>query len=138
MLLRFVKTMVRRYAAALQERQALAQRLRRETGGRPEAARDRGEKLLRGYLTPEQRETYCRQGRFVVRGQSGRRYSIEASDPRFCNVSELDADGQIISRLCAQAAVNIPIADHLLTQKLMLEHHEAEFRRIANRQLFAL
>ncbi len=130
MFLRFVKTMVQSYAAALQERRALVQRSRRET----EAS---AEKLLLGYLTPEQRETYCRQGRFVVRGQSGQRYSIAASDPWFCNVCELDDYGWIVSRLCAHTAGDVPMADHLLTQKLMLEHHEAEFRRIANRQLFA-
>ena len=36
---------------------------------------------------------------------------------------------------CRRAAIDVPMGDHLLTQKLMLEHHETEFRRVANRTI---
>ena len=133
MLWRFIKTKVQHFAETLRARQALEQQCRREAGARLQAAPDRAEKLLLDYLTPEQRETYRRYGWFVVCGQSGRRYSIWRKDGLYCNVCELGNYGQTISRLCAHAAINVPMGDHLLTQKLMLEHYEAEFRQIANR-----
>ena len=134
---RIVKITVRDYVAAILGRQVLQPELqyRREFDARRKAAADRAELLLLGYLTREQRNTYryCRW--FIVRGQSGRRYSISAKDALYYNVTELDSYGQIVSRLCAHAAANIPMSDHLLTQKLMLEHHEAEFWRVANREM---
>ncbi|MBI2319066.1 MAG: hypothetical protein HYU75_19240 [Betaproteobacteria bacterium] len=133
MLWRFIKSKLQNCLAALPARRGLERPYRRELGARGKAAPDRAEQLLLEYLTPEQRGTYWRYGRFIVRGQSGRRYSVWARDPLYCNVCELGDHGQILWRLCAHAAIDVPVGDHLLTQKLMLEHHEAEFRRIANR-----
>lgn len=133
MLWRIIKTKVRDYAAALRTRQLLEEQDRREAEARRKSAPNRAEQLLLDYLTRAQRETYLQYGWFVVRGRSGKRYSIRTKDALYCNVCELDNYGQIVSRLCAHAALNIPMGDQLLTQKLMLEHHEAEFRRIANR-----
>jgi len=133
MLWRFIKTRVQDLVAALRARQAPEQRYRRNAEVNRKAAHDRAEKLLLDYLTPEQRETYRRYGWFVVRGQSGNHYSIWKNNGLYCNICELGEYGQIVSRLCAHAAINVPMGDHLLTQKLMLEHHEAEFQRVANR-----
>ena len=133
MLGRLIKTKVKDYVATLQARQVLEPLYRRDAEARRKTAPDRAEKLLLEYLAPAQRETYWRYGWFVVLGQSGRRYSIWKKDAPYCNVCELGDFGQVVSRLCAQAAINVPMGDHLLTQKLMLEHHEAEFRRVANR-----
>ena len=135
MLWRAIKARVKDYVATLRTRRALERLYRREakTIRQRQAAPDRAEKLLLDYLTPAQRETYWRYGWFVVRGHSGCRYSIWTKDPLYCNVCELGDYGQVVSRMCAHAAINVPMGDHLLTQKLMLEHHEAEFRRVANR-----
>ncbi len=133
MLGRSIKTRVKDYVATLQAIQALERQYRRDAGAIRKATRDRAEKLLLDYLTPEQRETYRRKGWFIVHGRSGRRYSIWKKDALYCNVCELGNCGEVVSRLCAHAAINVPMGDHLLTQKLMLEHHEAEFRRVANR-----
>ncbi len=133
MLWRDIKSKVRDFMAALRAARAPEQRYWRQADARRRSAPDRAEKLLREYLAPEQRETYARYGWFVVRGQSGRRYSIWKKDALYCNVCELGNYGQTVARLCAHAAINVPMADHLLTQKLMIEHHEVEFRRIAFR-----
>ncbi len=129
---RSIKTKARDCVAAL--RAALATRQSaRQTEARRKSAPDRAEKLLIGYLSAEQRATYTRYGWFVVRGESGRRYSIWKKDALYCNVCELGNYGQTVARLCAHPAIKVPMGDHLLTQKLMLEHHEAEFRRVAFR-----
>lgn len=131
MVWRTTMTRVADYVTALKV-QMLVLQYQHEADARRKAAAERAERLLLAHLTPEQRETYSHNGWFVVRGQSGRRYSIWTKDALFYNVSELDDCGQAVLHLCAHAAVNVPMGDHLLTQKLMLEHHEAEFRRIAN------
>ncbi len=125
------KSKVQDYVAALQAR-VLEQQYRRETEARRKAAADRAERLLLEYLTPEQRKTYRHYGWFVVRSQSGRRYMIWAKNALYYNVGELNDNGQAVLHFCAHASENVPMGDHLLVQKLMLEHHEAEFRRVAN------
>jgi hypothetical protein len=47
------------------------------------------------------------------------------------NVEELDAKGNPKLKLCVHP-VNVPLADALVTQKLLLETDEQEFRRMAN------
>ncbi len=133
MLWHLIKTKVRDYMAALRAARTPEQRYLRQADARRKSAPSRAERLLLEYLAPEQRESYARYGWFVVRGASGRRYSVWKKDALYCNVCELGTYGQTVSRLCAHAAINVPMGDHLLTQKLMLEHHEAEFRRVASR-----
>ncbi len=133
---RAIKSKVQDYVATLLARKVLERDGRRQVKARRKVAPQRAEQLLLEHLTIEQRHTYWRYGWFIVRGQSGTRYSIWTKDPLYSNVCELDESGQIVSQLCAHAAVNLPRCDQLLTQKLMLEHHEAEFRRIANQGIF--
>jgi len=133
---RTITSRVHEYVTALLARSRIERQGRRELNARRRAAPQRAEQLLLDHLTFEQRQTYWRYGWFIVRGQSGTRYSIWTKDPLYSNVCELDESGQIVSQLCAHAAVNLPRCDQLLTQKLMLEHHEAEFRRIANQGIF--
>lgn len=96
------------------------------------SAEDRAERLLIAYMTPAQRKSYACSNSFIVQGPSGRRYSITAENGLLFNIHELAEDGQVRLLWCAHAELDMPLGDHLLTQKLMLEHHEQEFRRIAN------
>ena len=95
------------------------------------AAEAKAEKLLLENLTLKQREEYKKDKLFVVHGRSGRRYRIRPQ--RTGNVDVIDRFGKIEHRLCAHTREDIPIADNMLAQKLMLEHDEHYFLHIANR-----
>jgi len=96
-----------------------------------EAARERARTLLLRHLTEEQRAMLAGHGWFVVEGRSGTRYRIRASSAAG-NVDVLHNE-HVLHRLCAHCDLSIPLHDHLLAQKLMLESDESEFLRIANR-----
>jgi len=111
------------------ERERVERLLRQE-------ARVRAEALLRSHLTEQQRITLANRGWFIVEGgRSGTRYRIRASGV-VGNVDVLEADllgERVLHRLCAHCDHAIPLHDHLLAQKLMLEADEDDFLRIANR-----
>ncbi len=103
---------------------------------RIEAALNRAEQLLVSYLTPEQKEQFLRQRKFVAESRgSKRRFEIECNGAVGGNVYELDGRGRRINRYCCHIPNNLkcPSPDHYLTQKLMLEHIPEEFLEKANR-----
>ncbi len=100
----------------------------------PKAAQERAWALLLEHLTPPQRETFDKNKWFVVEGgKSGKKYRIEANDDLIANIAVMD--GTVIQhRLCGHCDIRkVPLGDHLLAQKLMLESAEDEFLRVANR-----
>lgn len=100
-----------------------------------DAAKERAKELLLSTLTPIQQETYRRNDWFIVEGgKSGTKYKIHGAHLT-ANIDVLDRHGGKTHRLCGHAPAmhQIPIADNLLAQKLMLECDEDAFLRIANR-----
>lgn len=92
-------------------------------------AQDRARELLLSHLNEEQRSHYNEHRWFMVLGsRTLRRYRIEIHH-LVANVRRID-DG---ARLCAHCNDNLPIFDHLLAQKLMIESDEDAFLAIANR-----
>lgn len=96
-------------------------------------AQERAQELLLAHLTPEQRSTFKKNGWFVVvGGRSGKRYRIAANDNLAANIYVLDGEA-VSHRLCAHCDLKtVPLADHLLAQKITLETAEDEFLSRAN------
>lgn len=99
-----------------------------------EEARTRAIDLLLENLSPAQRESFQRNKWFVVEGgKSGLQYRIHANDNVAANIDVLDGE-RVARRLCGHCEVSkVPLGDHLLAQKIMLESAEEDFLRIANR-----
>lgn len=97
-------------------------------------AQSRALDLLIKHLTPEQRETFQKNKWFIVEGgRTGRRYRIRDKGNMVANIDVLEGNS-IAHRLCGHCAAHeIPLADNLLAQKLMIEADEEAFLRIANR-----
>ena len=97
-------------------------------------AQSRALDLLIKHLTPEQRETFQKNKWFIVEGgKTGRRYRIRDKGTVVANIDVLEGNC-IAHRLCGHCAAHeIPLADNLLAQKLMIEADEEAFLRIANR-----
>lgn len=84
----------------------------------------RAEKCLRAHLSPSQLQEYLARGRFRVRGsQSGDTYTLMAG--RTNNV--IRQRGEYARAYCVEPDILVPLADHLLIQKLYLETNEARF-----------
>lgn len=99
------------------------------------AARERANQLLLEHLTSDQRDTFTRNGWFMVEGgKSKTRYRIRAGT-LVGNIDVLDPKDKMTHRLCGHVSHNrgVPIGDHLLAQKMMLQYDEDAFLRIANR-----
>jgi hypothetical protein len=95
-----------------------------------EAAEARAEKLLLENLSLKQRAEYEQHKHFVIE-RGDRRYRVRRG--RTGNVDVIDKDGRVSHRLCAHPAPSIPDPDTMLAQKLMLEHDDEAFLRVANR-----
>jgi hypothetical protein len=94
-----------------------------------EAAERRARELLIEHLTEEQRQTLQEQFFFVVIGsRSGLRYHIQA----MCGVAGNIRLPEERLTLCAHLTGPLPLSDHLLAQKLWIEHNEPGFRAIAH------
>lgn len=92
----------------------------------------RGEKLLREWLSPAQREEYERSGCFDVKGShSGRRYRITPKSS--FNVEELDKESRCADRLCFLPKGHLVMGDMMLAQKIALETDEKAALKVANR-----
>ncbi len=84
----------------------------------------RAEALLLAHLDDEQRKQFEASRRFVVQVRSGRRYLIAASTVG--NVSQIDEQNRVIVSHCAYAP-GVPLWDHMLAQKLVLQADERLF-----------
>lgn len=108
--------------------------LRKEAEEQAELAKEaeaRAEQLLTEHLNAEQREQFQRERRFTVISKDGqRRYRINTGYSR--NIERIDEAGKRLKTLCAHPKEQLPDYDHMLAQKLMLEHSEDEFLQIAN------
>lgn len=94
-------------------------------------AEARAKKLLLTCLTPEQRNDWEKEQAFRVISADGERiYQIKRGRCR--NVQLLNPEGQVIRHYCAHPIEDVPDADTVLAQKLMLETCEQEFLRLAN------
>lgn len=97
------------------------------------AIKSRAEKLLQACLTTEQQGQLHAHGWFELRTPSGRHYRIRRG--RAGNVIELDrATGRPLCSYCCHPIDLVPDEDTMLAQKLMLEHQEDDFLRLANRR----
>ena len=95
------------------------------------AAEERGQRLLRSWLSPEQSRQYDEQGSFeVIGGDTGKRYRICKGD--VFNIQELDDCGIQVSTLCV-TAYGVATGDINLAQKIALETDEHGALAVANR-----
>lgn len=95
------------------------------------AANERAEKLLMSILSSAQRAQYKSERRFTVHLPNGNHYMIRQG--RHGNIERIDESGKRLENLCVHVApYDIPDADNLAAQKLMLECNEPELRKIAN------
>lgn len=121
-------------AARAQRERELAETYRKAEAARQEQRRIaimNADRLLDSVLTSAQRDQLRKLGGFVLRGQSGKFYRIRQG--RSANVDVLDAQGNVVDRLCAYPIMNVPDADAMVAQKLMLECDEDAFLRLALR-----
>lgn len=96
-------------------------------------ARQRAATLLEQHLTRAQRQELAQYGRFTVIARGSQRvYRVHRG--RAGNVQLLDAQGRpVMGRTyCCHPAAAVPDEDTMLSQKLMIEHDEQEFLRLAN------
>ena len=94
-------------------------------------ADERAEQLLLSCLTAEQRMAWRTRRCFYVILGSGRRYRFDSNTYQG-NVKLVNEADEVLSSFCIHLRMGIPIYDHLLAQKLMLEADEQTFMRIAN------
>lgn len=100
------------------------------------SAQTRARDLLLSHMSEEQRRQFETENVFIViGGKSGKRYRIAGEDHLAANIEVLRAENDNAEiRLCAHPALSaVPLSDHLLSQKLMLEFDEERFLRLANR-----
>ena len=90
---------------------------------------EKAEALLRAHLDDEQQATLDREQAFLVSVKSGRKYKVKRGQRG--NVREMDDQGQEVRSFCIHPD-DVPDQDAMLAQKLLLEHDEPAFRRIAN------
>ncbi|MCK1713546.1 MULTISPECIES: hypothetical protein [unclassified Bradyrhizobium] len=92
----------------------------------------RGRRLLREWLSPEQRTQFDADGYFEVTGShTGRRYRILQGT--VSNVLELDEKGQPKIGWCFVPEPTLVAGDVMLAQKIALETDEAAVLALAHR-----
>jgi hypothetical protein len=94
-------------------------------------ANEKAEALLKEILTPEERDEWTKQRTITVQAASGVKYKLLPATHG--NVRVLGRDGLPDATLCVFTTGNVPLADHLVTQVLMLRHDEKELLAKANR-----
>jgi hypothetical protein len=95
-------------------------------------AEERADELLMSLLTPSQLMQYRAAKCFEVCTKTGRRYRLTRAISG--SIKLIGPDGRASATYCAHLSDHrIPIPDHLIAQKFLLEHHEEEFLRVANR-----
>jgi hypothetical protein len=91
----------------------------------------RGLRLLRNWLTPQQRAQFDAKRYFDVVGcDSGKLYRIHYG--AVCNVHEIEADGCTGPGWCFAPAGDLVAGDIMLAQKIALETNETGTLAIAN------
>jgi hypothetical protein len=99
------------------------------TGGTRE---ERGIRLLREWLTPDQLESFDRTKSFIVVGcDSGRSYRITFGVQQ--NVYEIDQGGSEVTGLCFMPEGYLVTGDVMLSQKISLETNEMAALKVARR-----
>lgn len=95
-------------------------------------AHERGMRLLKENLTPEQRHQYARYGYFeVIGGKTGKRYRIRHG--RSMNIDQLDKNGRRVCGWCFFPEGNLVTGDVMLAQKVAIELFETDAIKIANK-----
>ena len=89
--------------------------------------------LLRDACNDDQIEQLEDEGSIIVVGKSGTRYKV-TDKGTVANVHVLEKNDKVSHRLCAHP-LYVPQGDVMLAQKLMLEHDEEGFVKLANRHL---
>lgn len=88
-------------------------------------------KLLREVLDRKQKKEFDKNRQFYVRGGvSGNLYRVKHG--RAGNVEMLDRNKQVKETFCIHPRIWCPNEDTMLTQKIMIEHMEDQFRSEAN------
>jgi hypothetical protein len=97
-------------------------------------AREKARELLLSVLDDKQRKELDTLRYFTVMSEKSKRiYRINTGMGVSRNIDEVNEKGVVIKRLCAHHSdYQIPDWDHFVSQKLMLEHAEEDFRKIAN------
>ena len=95
-------------------------------------AQARGLRLLRSWLSPEQRAQFDSEGIFEVIGSdSGKRYRICYGTST--NVHEIDPDGRLGTGWCFVPTGGLVAGDVMLAQKIALETCERAALTVANK-----
>ena len=93
----------------------------------------RGLRLLRDWLSPDQREQFDNSGYFEVRGCASRKryriYHVRCAP----NVYEIDGVGHLKAGACFLPAGDLVTGDVMLAQKIALETDEHRAIAVANR-----
>lgn len=89
----------------------------------------KAEKLLLSCLSRQQKKDYKQHGHFFVTGNAtNHRYKITKG--RVKNIYQVDDSSIPVARHCVESADRVPMGDHLLAQKLLIEANEEEFLRV--------
>jgi hypothetical protein len=97
----------------------------------PLQSEERGQDLLRQWLSPEQAEQYDKYKRFEVVGcDTGTRYRILRG--KIMNIVELASNGRVRRRWCFAPEGALATGDVMLAQKIALETFELNALAIAN------
>jgi hypothetical protein len=115
------------------EREAAWKQQEEERKRKEAEALQRAEDLLMLQLSEKQRSDWKKHKAFDVISQSGKRFRIR--NERSMNVDEYDANNKMVARHCIVSQTHVPAPDQYVMQKLMLEHQEADFMRIANHRV---
>lgn len=119
---------------AHQDQAEALQQARLERVKEYEEAGAKAKELLLEHLTPTQKETFNKNKWFVVEGgKSKQQYRIRA-EYHTINIEVMDGK-KVSHKLCAHVhgSAGVPLHDHILAQKIMLESAEDDFLKIANR-----
>lgn len=114
------------------------QRIREEIRARQEEARKmkaaaeaRARMLLLAHLNDEQRKTYERSQHFDVVSNNDRTWRILTGMGQSGNVLYMEDERKIASYCCYVRDYEIPLHDHFLAQKIVLETNENYWLEIA-------
>lgn len=100
----------------------------------------RADSLLKSILDPDQRQDFEKHRRFdvITKRRTGdreieRRYRIRYGIAG--NIYLLNSRGEEVEKFCIHGGDELPTADHMISQKLLLEADEDLFLSIANRSI---